>query len=270
MPSPWVLLDAPLSTSAASAGTYDLARALRGTNLAQRLQAGDAGALGPGPAPDALARKVGDLVDAGERPLVLGGDCSVALASAVLMERGRFALAYIDAHSDFCHAGNLEPQPATARTELAELTGRGDDRATFRDEDVALIGIRRDDPAFHELRRTKLLLWPMFWLYEHSREELDQSLLRRFAREEIDGIWVHVDADALDPSLVGAVPYPLSDGLAGPELGAILRTLNATGKVTAMSIANLDSSRDPDGRQASLLADIIVDSLGLPAGGIAP
>ncbi len=175
--------------------------------------------------------------------------------------RGRFALAYIDAHSDFAHPENLEPMPVTARSEAATLVGRGGVEAIFQDEDAALIGFRKDDPAFYELKKTGVLIWPMFWLYEHSRVELDKSLLRRFDRPEIDGIWVHLDADVLDPSLVSAVPHPLADGLTGPELLGILRVLVGTGKVAGMSIANLMVERDTDGRQAGIVADALVEAL---------
>ena len=101
----------------------------------------------------------------------------------------------------------------------------------------------------------------MFWIYEHSREELDKSLLRRFDRAEIDGIWVHLDADALDPALVSAVPHPLADGLAGPELSGILRVLLGTGKVAGMSIANLLPELDTDGRQTAIIANVLAEAL---------
>ena len=49
-----------------------------------------------------LADRVGTLLDAGERPLVLGGDCSILLgAMLALRRRGRFGLAFVDGHLDF-------------------------------------------------------------------------------------------------------------------------------------------------------------------------
>ena len=132
----------------------------------------------------------------------------------------------------------------------------------FLDDDTALIGFRRDDPAFLELRATKILLWPMFWLYEHSRQELDQSLLRRFDRPELDRIWIHLDVDALEPALISAVPHEIHDGLAPPELTAMLSLLIGTGKVCGMSVANLSADQDTDGRQVAIIADILAEALG--------
>lgn len=261
MPEPWTILEAPLATTPGAAGTRGFAAALLQTGLAARIGASSAGALAAIATTRELAERVSAILGSGARPIVLGGDCSAALAARTLRGRGRFALAYIDAHSDFAHADSLEPQPATARSEAAQLTGRGGAEAIFQDDDTALIGFRKDDPAFYELKKSQLLIWPMFWLYEHSREELDKSLLRRFDRPEIDGIWIHLDADVLDPALISAVPHPLADGLTGPELSGILRVLFGTGKVAGMSIANLMAEQDADGRQAALIAGVLAEAL---------
>lgn len=54
-----------------------------------------------------LARRVGSLLEEGERLLLLGGDCSVLLVTALgLRQRGRFGLVHVDGHTDFRHPGN--------------------------------------------------------------------------------------------------------------------------------------------------------------------
>jgi arginase len=229
--------------------------------------AADAGTVAPSGDSAALSRAITALLDRGQLPLVLGGDCCIVIGATAPLG-GRQGLAYIDGHTDFRHSANLELLPATARTELADLTGRGDTLRRFRDEDVTVIGFRRDDPAFQELRKTSIQLWPMFWLYEHSREELDKSLARRLVRDDLDGIWIHLDVDALDPVLVSAVPHPRADGLSGSELAAILRVLLASGRVTGMSIAGFLPAGDPGGRQQTIIADLLVESFsGHEAGG---
>lgn len=260
MPKPWTILEAPLATTPDTAGTRGLAAALRQTGLAARIGASSAGALAETATSQDLVKRTAAILDMGERPVILGGDCSVAMGARGLSGRGRNSLAYIDGHTDFTHGGNLEPQPATSRAEAAALAGRGDAEAVFGDDDIALIGFRRNDPAFPELRQTKILLWPMFWLYEHSRIELDKSLLRRFDRPELDGIWIHLDVDALDPKLISAVPHPADDGLAPPELAGVLRTLLGTGKVQGMSIANLLPAQDSESRQAAVIADMLAEA----------
>ena len=71
-----------------------------------------------------LADRIGALVDAGEFPLVLGGDCSILLGSALTMARMRardelpYGLVYIDGHSDFRHPGNASYVGAAAGEDL--------------------------------------------------------------------------------------------------------------------------------------------------------
>src|SRR5687768_17217893 len=49
-----------------------------------------------------LAERIAFTLDLGRFPLVLGGDCSILLGSALaLRRRGRFGLLFIDGHADF-------------------------------------------------------------------------------------------------------------------------------------------------------------------------
>ena len=123
----FAVLDAPVEPRAATAGTGRRAGraaaggdALRACGIVERLGARDAGVVGPpayAPSVDVnraaiagytrtLATRIGALLDAGERPLVLGGDCSILLgAMLALRRRGRFGLAHVDGHLDFRHPG---------------------------------------------------------------------------------------------------------------------------------------------------------------------
>jgi arginase len=50
----------------------------------------------------ALADAVGDVIAAGDRPFVLGGDCSILLGSLLAFRRhGRYGLLFVDGHADF-------------------------------------------------------------------------------------------------------------------------------------------------------------------------
>src|SRR5690242_3268520 len=108
-----------------------------------------------------LADRIGALLDAGEFPLVLGGDCSILLGAALAMHRragsvdggGPIGLVYVDGHADFRHPGNASYVGAAAGEDLALATGRGqadlaameNRRPYFRDTDVVVLGIRTHD-----------------------------------------------------------------------------------------------------------------------------
>jgi arginase len=121
MPAPWTLLGAPLDSSGASRGEERAPDLLRRARFAERLGLADAGdVVGPlrdparDPASGVIAadqlveasRNLRDAVAAslerGERPFVLGGDCSLlpgALAGARLA-CGPLALWMVDGHPD--------------------------------------------------------------------------------------------------------------------------------------------------------------------------
>ncbi|HSX64940.1 MAG TPA: arginase family protein, partial [Pseudoxanthomonas sp.] len=72
-----------------------------------------------------LADAVEELLDAGEFPVVLGGDCTIVLGSMLaLRRRGRYGLLFIDGNADFFQP-EAEPNGEGASMDLALVTGYG-------------------------------------------------------------------------------------------------------------------------------------------------
>jgi arginase len=99
----------------------------------------------------ALAATTGQLLDGGETPVVLGGDCSILLGNLLaLRRRGRYGLLFLDGHADF-YDPRSEPNGEAASMDLALATGRGPGVVSdlegrgplVRDEHVVVFG-RRD------------------------------------------------------------------------------------------------------------------------------
>jgi arginase len=118
----YALLEAPSTLGLRSTGVEQLPAVLLQHGLAERLHARRAGRVAPGVprSPDRdlqtktlnagaiasythdLADAVGPLLDGGEFPVVLGGDCSIVLGPALaLRRRGRYGLLFIDGQADF-------------------------------------------------------------------------------------------------------------------------------------------------------------------------
>ncbi len=270
-------------------GCYKAPWALRDAGLVARLGAADAGALVPpryvatwqpgdgvrnGPAIAAYARSLADRVAAiradGGFPVLLGGDCSILLGPALALRRtGRYALAYLDAHSDFRHLGNSPHVGSAAGEDVALVTGRGDDYLTdldglrpyVRDEDVILLGVR-DDEDLPELAESGLAYVPGNDLGSDLGLDLGLDQARKvLVRDELDGFWIHVDADILDPSILPAVDSPTPGGLDAAKLTALLRGLLALPGAAGLEVTILDPDLDEDGSQGALLAGILVDAL---------
>ncbi|MFG3418632.1 arginase family protein [Micromonospora sp. NPDC048063] len=267
--------------------------ALRDQGLLARLRARDAGCLTP-PRYDpgdwrpgdgvchareiadysaALAERIGAIIDRGEFPLVLGGDCSVLLGSALAMHRlgeavgGRIGLVFVDGHSDFRHPGNASYVGAAAGEDLALVTGRGQAdlaaiegrRPYFRDIDVVVLGIRAQDEYRLDLQAAGITTRPVPALRAEGAARTAQWAHEQLA--DCAGYWVHIDVDVLDPAVMPAVDAPDPGGIAFAELEILLAGLVDTPHCLGVELTVFDPDYDPDGAYAAEIVNTVVAGL---------
>jgi arginase len=293
------VLDAPSNlglrppTATSVPGCAKAPGALRDNGLLTRLNARDAGCLTP-PRYDpgdwrpgdgvahsaqiaaysrALADRIGAILDVGEFPVVLGGDCSVLLGSGLAMHRlgeavgGRIGLVFVDGHSDFRHPGNASYVGAAAGEDLALVTGRGQPdlasiegrRPYFRDIDVVVLGIRAQDEYRLDLQAAGIVTRPVPALRAEGAARSAQ-----WARDQLvdcAGYWVHVDVDVLDPAVMPAVDAPSPGGIAFPELELLLAGLVESPHCLGVEITVFDPDYDPDGAYAAEITSAVVAGL---------
>src|SRR3954451_24159948 len=279
------VLDAPSNlglrppTATSVPGVAKAPGALRDHGLLRRLNARDAGCLTPprydpgdwqpgdgvchAPEISAYSRRLADRIGAilyqGEVPVILGGDCSILLGSALAMHRlgeavgGRIGLVFVDGHSDFRHPGNASYIGAAAGEDLALVTGRGQAdlaaiesrRPHFRDVDVVVMGIRAQDEYRLDLQAAGIVTRPVPTLRSEGAARSAQ-----WARDQLvdcAGYWVHVDMDVLDPAVMPAVDAPSPGGIAFPELELLLSGLVESPHCLGIEITVFDPDYDPDG-----------------------
>jgi arginase len=217
-----------------------------------------------------LAERIGSIVSAGEFPLVLGGDCSIALGSALAMRRlgeelaGPIGLVYVDAHSDFRHPANAPVVGAAAGEALALVTGRGQPdlaaieqrRPYVRDGDVVIIGIRATDEYRMDLQASGFAVRAVPDIRAHGAARTAQWARAQLA--ECIGFWVHLDVDVLDPSVMPAVDAPNPGGIAYPELELLLRGLVGGSDCVGAEVTVFDPDFDVDGAYAADLVNALV------------
>jgi arginase len=267
-------------------GVYKLAGALRDHDLLARLAARDAGVATPpryvseltageGTRNEAaiarytprLAHRIEAILERGEFPVVLGGDCSILLGGMLaLRRRGHFGLAYLDGHLDFRHPGNAAVPDAAAGEDLALVTGRGGVladleglRPLVRDADVLAIGARSDDQDLAEVVASGIAVETDTAVEANGATRTAEQAITRLAA--VDGFWVHLDADIIDPEAMPAVDSPDPGGLRLADVGALLGTLLASPRAVGLEVTILDPDLDEDGRLAGQFADLIVDAL---------
>lgn len=293
------ILDAPSNlglrppTETSVPGCAKAPGALRDKQLLPRLSARDAGCLTP-PRYDPgdwrpgdgvshaaqlhsysvrLADRISAIVDAGEFPLILGGDCSILLGAALAMRRlaeeigGRIGLVFVDGHSDFRHPGNAPYVGAAAGEDLALVTGRGQTelagiegrRPYFRDTDVVVLGIRDHDEYRLDLQAAGFAVRSVPALRAEGAARTGQ-----WAREQLSdaaGFWLHVDVDVLDPAVMPAVDAPEPGGIALPELESLIAGLVDTPHCLGMELTVFDPDHDQDGSYAAELVGTLVAAL---------
>lgn len=289
---PFAIIEAPSVLGLFPKGGETLPDALLAAGLAERLGARRAGRVEPPPyEPErdpetlllnprgiadyavALADAVGAAVDRGAFPVVLGGDCSILLGNLLaLRRRGRYGLLFLDGHADF-YQPEAEPNGEAASMDLALVTGRGPAivtniegrRPLVRDEDVVLVG-RRDaaEAEAHGSQRvedTAIAMTDLAALRAAGAEAAAANAAERLSKSELDGFWVHLDADVLDDAVMPAVDYRMPDGLSWDELATVLHAAIGSGGAVGINVTIFNPTLDGDGSIARAFAEALARGL---------
>ncbi|MGW0390999.1 arginase family protein [Streptomyces sp. NPDC003042] len=281
------VIEAPSVLGLRPSGVQDLPAALLDAGLLVHLEAvwagrveapeydprrdGDTGILNPlGIAQYSirLADAVGGVLDRGDFPVVLGGDCSILLGNLLaLRRRGRHGLLFIDGHTDF-YQPSAEPTGEAASMELALATGRGPRLLTdlegrgplLRDEDIVAFAFR--DSA--ESAAAGMQPLPP-WLHAIDLDGVRSLGAAAAARQAVDrlsvapsaGFWVHLDVDVLDDAIMPAVDYRLPGGLTWPELESVLETALSDDRALGLDVTIFNPRLDREGTMAARLTECL-------------
>jgi arginase len=183
-----------------------------------------------------LARVVAETLEAGEFPLVLGGNCSTAIGTVTGLDR-EVGVVWFDAHGDL-HTPETSPTGFLDGMALALLMGQGWDalRREFRavpPERVLLVGARDFDPTE-----------PLDAVKRVDAGSLEDAL----DALEVEAVYVHIDLDVLDPSVGRASGWSVPGGLTTDELESALDSIARRFEIPAAAITAYDPRVDPEGR----------------------
>ena len=280
------VLDAPIDCSGAGRGEEYAPAALRAAGLVERLGARDAGeadarirdkrrdpdtgvvgAVDVRRASMAIASGVREVLHARERPLVLGGDCTLLLGVFQAVPPGS-GLWFVDGHADFFD-GDSSPTGEAADMDLAILTGHGPPGLLDREgplvEPAAVVLLGHRPAGLHpDVARENARLDPAI-LAITAPEVRERGAARvgteAAARLEERPAWLHLDLDVLDERVLPAVSYPQALGLFWDELVALTRPLVAAPNLIGISVADFNPDRDADGTYAARVVDVLESTL---------
>ena len=211
---------------------------------------------------NALSSKLGETLERGSFPLLLGGDCSmlVGIFSAFAQRDIQVGLVFLDGHADF-HSLETSDSGDPADIELAILTGRGPDKIVriagryplLQDRDIVVYGIRSWDQISESDIRV------------YDKKRMEETGIKRAVEEGLENLgnlplWLHFDVDVLDPALM-PVMFPEPGGLTSDQVQELLRLVWVSGRIIGMSIAyyhpRLDRNGNAGVRLVTLLSDVL-------------
>lgn len=291
--SKFAIIDAPSILGLRPTGVEDLPEALKAAGLHEKLHARYADRVTPispyNPERDnstmllnaeairefsvVLCRAVSSVLAENLFPIVVGGDCSIVIGPLLaLRHSGRYGLFFIDGHADF-YQPEASVSGEVADMDLAIVSGRGPDILTnidglkplVRDEDIVLFGYR-DEEQFtiygsQDVRDTNVHTLDLWGIRRLKIANAASLAINSLLKNRLDGIWIHLDADVLDDTIMPAVDYRLDDGLSYSDLSEVLKNLLATNHTVGMTITIFNPRLDLDGSIATKFVSSIADGL---------
>jgi len=222
-----------------------------------------------------LAEMVHTALLEGRKPLVLGGDHSIAVGtvsgvSRFWREQGKkIGLIWIDAHADMntpetSPSGNVHGMP------LACLLGHGpadlvnifDFAPKVEARNVAVIGLRDIDRS--EVANVKAM-----GVHAYTMRDIDERGLRTImaraievASDGTDGFHVSFDMDSVDPDEAPGVGTPVRGGLTYREAHLAMEVLADAARMTSMEIVEVNPVLDTANRTALLGVELVLSAMG--------
>lgn len=222
-----------------------------------------------------LASKVETAALAGDFPLVLGGDHSIALGTLAGMgsfakkNNLRMGVLYIDAHGDFntpetSPSGNIHGEclAASCGFGLPQLVHLYEEGQKVNPENVCFIGTRDLDSGertlIHEAGCT------VFTMSDIDRYGFPNILkkVKDFFQNRVDFIHVSFDMDVLDPMFAPGTGIPLPAGLTNRESLLLMEEIADTGMVRSGEIVEVNPVLDLRNQTATLAVALIARLLG--------
>ncbi len=222
-----------------------------------------------------LAMRTREIMAAGEFPLVVGGDHSIAMGtvsgvSAHFHAREQsLGLIWFDAHGDMnipgvSPSGNIHGMP------LAHLLGKGDaDLAGLlgfapkvRPENVAIIGLRSLDAGERRIIQES-------GIRAMTMRDIDERGMASVAAEALEvvndgtaGFHVSFDVDGCDPSVIPGSGTLVPGGVQFREAHLLMEYCADNGRMTSLEIVELNPFLDEKNISAERTLELILSAMG--------
>jgi arginase len=214
-------------------------------------------------------------LEAGEIPVCLGGDHSMAAGSVsgtaefYRRKNQQIGLIWLDAHSDIntpetSPSGNVHGMP------LAALLGLGPEALAnicgfapkIRPENCVLVGVRDIDSKEQEnIRRAGIEVYTMRDIDERGMRTVMEEALRLAGRSTA-GYHISLDMDWIDPEDAPGVGTPVRGGATYREAHLAMEIIADHGRMTSFDIVEVNPVIDEKNRTADLAVELAASLFG--------
>jgi arginase len=218
---------------------------------------------------EALKPRVEQAVKSSALPLILSGDCSVALATVAGARRyfRKVSMIYMDGDADL-NTPATTPSGCVDGMVVSHLTGRGaaemvrfwGEPPLVREPDLAIFGVARLDPPEEQA----LAGSPLRRFLAADVKRMGAAAAARAAIDRIQGnsyqFVLHLDVDVIAD--FAATNYPNAGGLSLDQVREALLIFAQQKELAALEVTAYNPAKDPDGSGAKLIVDLLAEVLG--------
>lgn len=292
-PKKIALIGAPTSAASITPGHERAPAALRAAGLIERLQSagfevtdhGDCVTQISQPDEDhprarnipALVAALNDLrprieiaVKSGAFPLIIGGDCSIALAAVAAARRyfRRVGLIYLDRDADM-NVPATTPTGCVDGMVISHMAGRGapelvriwGEPPLVREPDIILFGVdRMDAPEEQALARSPIRVYRASDARRKGAAAVAEDAANHLHGGGYEFI-LHFDVDTISSDDFPAATYAGPGGLSLSDMKQALTIFASRKNIAALEVSTYNPALDPDGASARKLIDLLVEVL---------
>jgi arginase len=221
-----------------------------------------------------VSKKVEEILRSGFLPVILGGDCTIAIGSAAGIANvfPKTGLIYLDDDTDL-NTPETTPSGIFDGMVVSHIIGRGvkelahlaNHYPALREENVALFGFDPssgfvDPPEIEFLKNSKVAQFPIGRVRKLGAESAAKRALQELA-SRVERIFVHFDVDFINGKEMPAKDLIHPDGLTFRDAQLALKVFAESEEFVGMEITEFNPKMDSYRCMASRLVDLLISIL---------
>lgn len=212
-------------------------------------------------------------LNAGDLPLVIGGDHSLGIGSVCGASKAFGAddlcVIWVDAHADI-NTQDTSPTGNVHGMSLASLLGYGDQALAnicgsepkIKAQNIIYVGSRDIDAGEQEIiAREGISVFSTKAIKQEGVEQIALCLAERLSGITPNNIYLSIDIDVVDPDLAPGTGVPVTEGLTPEEVITLLDVIVQTGKVKGIELVEVNPLMDTEDKRTVKIAIDIIEHL---------